>query len=177
MRRTAKRISTGIGVAALAMLLAGIAFQGGLVHAQGPGGPGGRGFGGPGRGPGPGGPMGMLNPMMLERLGLTDQQRDQVKQIIDAQKEDQKALGDRSMKAHQALEAAINNENFNEGAIRGLSAEVASVEADLAVARGRVYGQVFQILTPDQQTQLKQMQARMLEREQNRGQGRGPKQH
>jgi Spy/CpxP family protein refolding chaperone len=113
--------------------------------------------------------------MMLERLGLSEQQHDQVKQIMDAQRDEQRALGDRAMKAHQALDAAIANEAFNEGAIRGQAAEVASIEADLAVARGRVYAQVFQILTSDQQAQLKQMQARMAERQDHREQGREQK--
>ena len=88
---------------------------------------------------------------------------------MDAQRDEQRALGDRAMKAHQALDTAVNNETFNEGAIRALAADLANVEADMAVARGRVYSQVFLILTSDQQAQLKQMQTRMAEREASRG--------
>jgi Spy/CpxP family protein refolding chaperone len=190
MGRMTKRISLGLGVATLAVALAGVALMTGEhLQAQGcpggrggagrfgPGGPGGpdgpgRGRGGPG---GPGGP-GMLNPMMLDRLGLSEQQHQQVKAIMDAQREAQEALGARGRQAHNALETAIAGETFNEGAIRALAADVATVESDMAVARAQVFAQVVQILTPDQRTKLKEMQVRMQEREtrmqENRGQRR-----
>jgi Spy/CpxP family protein refolding chaperone len=193
MTSRTKRITTAMGVAAMAIVLAGAGFQGGQVSAQGPGGRGGPGRfggqggpggpGGPGRGRGgPGGPSGpgMLSPMMLDRLGLSDAQHEQVRQIMDAQKDDQRALGERAMKAHQALDAAITSDTLDEGRVRMLAADVATAEADMAVARARVYSQVFQILTPDQQSKLKQLQAQMAEREQrmqeNRDQRRGDRQ-
>src|SRR4051812_42187289 len=49
----------------------------------------GRGLGSGGPGRGPGGPMGML-PMLGPRLGLTDAQRDQIKAIADAHKDEWK---------------------------------------------------------------------------------------
>jgi Spy/CpxP family protein refolding chaperone len=188
MSGKAKHISVGLGIVAIATLLAGVAFQGGQLSAQGPGGRGG--FGGPGRFGGPGGPggpngpggpggrgrggpggpegPGMLNPMMLERLGLSESQHERVKEIMDAQRDEQKALGDRAMKAHEALEAAITSDAFNEGGVRTLAAEVANVEADMAVARARVYSQVFQILTAEQQAKLKELQSRMAQRQDRR---------
>ena len=143
------------------------------VHAQdagagprpfgrgGPQGPGGGRFGGPGRG-GPGGPMGALGPIM--RLNLTDAQKDQVKQIVESHQADTKSLLDRARPAHEALQAAVTSETFDEGAIRTASAQVATIEADLAVARARLHNEVFQILTPEQRTQLKDNQAKMKER-------------
>lgn len=117
--------------------------------------------------------------MMLERLDLTADQRDRVRQILDSHRDDQKAIGDRAMKAHEALQDAIAA-TFDESAIRGRAADVAAVDADAAVAQGRVYNEVFQILTGDQQTKLKKLQTdmkerreKMLQQRQERGANRG----
>ena len=44
---------------------------------------------------------------------------------------------------------------MNEQQVRAAATEVASVEADMAVLHARVHEQVYSMLTPDQQTQLK----------------------
>jgi len=174
MTQTFRRIGLGIGATALALLVAGTSYQN--LSAQGPdgGGRGGRpgwgGPGGPGRG-GPGGP-GALGPMMLERLNLTTDQRDRVRQIMDSHRDEQKAIGDREMAARAALNDAITT-TFNEGAIRASAANVAAVDADQAVLQARIYGEVFQILTTEQQQQLKQLQADMKARATQMRQSRG----
>jgi len=101
--------------------------------------------------------------MLLERLNLTADQRDRVRQIMDSHRDEQKAIGDRARKAREALNDAITGP-FDESAIRTRSADVAAVDADMAVAQARVYGEVFQILTTEQQQQLKQLQAEMRTR-------------
>ncbi len=126
----------------------------------------GMGPGGPGRGPG--GPMGML-PMLGPRIGLTDAQKDQIKAIADTHKDDWKALADRSRAAHVAVDAAISADTIDEATIRQKSAEAAAVEADIAVARAHARAEVWQILTADQKTQLKTMQAEMQKGGQRRG--------
>ena len=45
--------------------------------------------------------------------------------------------------------------------MRQKSAEAAAVEADVAVARAHAHAEVWQILTADQKTQVKAMQAEM----------------
>jgi len=131
----------------------------------GPGGPGR--FGGPG---GPGGPMGMLP--FLGPLELTDAQRQQVKSIADAHRDEWKSLADRGRAAHEALQAAVTADEVNESVIRERSAEVAAVEADAAVARAHAYVEVLQILSADQKTTLKNLQARGATRPPFGGRGR-----
>ena len=106
---------------------------------------------GPG-GPGRGGPMGML-PMMARELNLTDAQKDQIKAIGESHRQEWKALADRGRSAHEALQQAVTVETVDEALIRQKSAEVAAVEADLAVARARANAEVFRILTPEQKAQ------------------------
>lgn len=102
---------------------------------------------------------------MLGRLELSDAQKTRVKEIMDSHRDDEKALADRAFAARNALELAISGDTFDEGKVRTLAAEVGAVEADMAVARARTYAEVFQILTPDQQAQVKKQQAERQTRE------------
>jgi protein CpxP len=104
-----------------------------------------------------GGPGGVLGPLGLERLGLNDSQREQVRVIMQTHDQELMALNGQSCTAHQALELAVMADTFDEGAIRARSADVASVEADLAVTRARVRSEVFQMLTPEQRAMAKEM--------------------
>jgi protein CpxP len=101
--------------------------------------------------------MAAFGPIM--RLDLSDAQRDQIKSIIDAERPDAAAL-ERSRTAHEALHAAVTADTFDEGAIRAASVEVARLEADMAVAQAKLRSAVLEILTPEQRTQLKEMESR-----------------
>jgi periplasmic protein CpxP/Spy len=125
-----------------------------------------------GRMGGPGGPMGML-PMLARELNITDAQKAQIKTIADSHRDEWKALGDRARTAHQALQQAVTADTVDEGLIRQRSAEVAAVEADMAVARARAHAEVFQLLTPEQKTQAKTLQSQMQDRMKERRAGRG----
>ena len=125
------------------------------------------GRGGPMGPGGPGGPMGML-PMFGPRLGLTDAQKEQVKNIAESHKAEWKSIFDRARTAHDALQDAVTADAVDEGLIRQRSAEVAAVEADMAVARAHAFAEVVQILTADQKAQLKTMQAEMKKRMEGR---------
>jgi Spy/CpxP family protein refolding chaperone len=107
--------------------------------------------------------MGLLGPMMLGRLDLTSDQRDRVRQIVDSHRDDQQQIADRAMKAHDALQDAITG-SFDESAIRARVNDVAAVDADQAVLQARVYHEVVQILTSEQQENLKTLQAEMKDR-------------
>jgi Spy/CpxP family protein refolding chaperone len=107
--------------------------------------------------------MGML-PMLGRQIDLTDAQKDQMKGIADSHKDDWKALADRARTAYEALNAAVMADKIDDALIRQKSAEVATVEADMAVARAHAKAEVFQILTADQKTKLKALQAEMKSR-------------
>ena len=47
---------------------------------------------------------------------------------------------------------AVTADTIDEALIRQKSAEVAAVDADMAVARARAHAEVFQILTAEQKT-------------------------
>jgi periplasmic protein CpxP/Spy len=136
-------------VLAAAPLLAGAQDQRGPMH-------GGRGFMG-------GGFAG------FRQLGLTDDQRQQIRAAIASHRDEFKSVADRVRKAREAQQAAIEQVPLNEPQIRAASSELAAAEADAAVLRARVHEQVFSLLTPDQQTKAKSLAA---ERRQFRAQRR-----
>jgi len=175
MTRRLKRLATAVGATVLTVGLAGAAYVSAQNSSSGaPVGRQGGGFG-PGRGRGgPGGPGGILGPA-FERLDLSDAQKARVKEILDSHQNDLRTLGTRSMTAHQALDTATTSDSFDEAAVRTRSAELAAIDADMAVMRARVYNEVYQLLTPDQQKQLKQLRAEMQQRMQDRGSHRGQK--
>jgi protein CpxP len=165
-----RRIGLSSGAAALIVALAGSAYVSSQhVSAQGPGGRFDRG--------GPRGPMDgprPLGPMMLNRLGLSDTQRDQVKQIVDSHRDEQKALNDRGRTARETLDEVTATGTFDESTARARAADLAAVDADMAVARARIYSDVFQVLTKAQQDQLVKMQADMKARRDKMAQGHRP---
>ncbi len=159
---TLTRIGLGIGAIAVAVgLVAGV-----YVSAQNADGP---------RRPfaerrgGPGGPMGALGPMLAGHLNLTDAQKDQLKGIMDSHRDESKGLGDRAMKARQALRAAVTADTVDEGLIRTRAAELATIESDLAVSQAWIHAEVFRILTPEQQAQAREAQSHMQQRQSQRG--------
>ena len=118
-------------------------------------------------GPGLEGPLGMLR-MLGPRLNLTEAQREQLKSIAETNKDEWKALADRARAAHEALTEAVMAETVDEALIRAKAADVAAVDADLAVASAHARAQAWQILTPEQQAQAKQFQAEMKNRRKDR---------
>jgi Spy/CpxP family protein refolding chaperone len=152
MNKRAGFIAAAAVVVAAAGMSAGA--QGG--PQAGPGGPGiGRrgGPGGPMRG-GLGGPAGAIE-LPLGQLNLSALQRDQVKSVLDSHQDEMKTLADREMAARGALQQAIIADTVDDNTIRQKSADVATIEADMAVMRAHVRAEVWQLLTPDQQNQAK----------------------
>jgi periplasmic protein CpxP/Spy len=105
----------------------------------------------------------------LHELGLSPDQEQQVRGAMQSHRDEFKALFDRARQARQAEQAAIEQVPVNEAQIRAAASQLAAAEADMAVLRARVHEQVFNVLTPDQQTKAKQLQtdraARRAERQ------------
>jgi periplasmic protein CpxP/Spy len=158
-----KRILTG--VIAVVLAVAGAFATGSVLYAQRAGGEGfGGGFGGfEGRGHGhrPGFAL-------LRGLDLTDQQRQQVRTIMDNHKSEFQQVRQRIRTAFEAQHAAATATPPDEATIRAKATEVGAAQGDLAVLMAKVRGEVFQILTPDQQAKAQQLQAQRAQRAEQR---------
>jgi Spy/CpxP family protein refolding chaperone len=163
MTKTLKRFGLGFGVAVLALGVAAAVVHASTQNTAGGAGP----FMGRhapfARLAGLAGPLGRMR-LVAARLGLTDAQNQQVQTIAQSHRDEWKALADRAVAAHKALNDAVTADVTDEAAIRQRSAEAAAVQADIAVARAHARAEMFQVLTPDQQAQAKTMRKRMAER-------------
>jgi Spy/CpxP family protein refolding chaperone len=120
----------------------------------------GMGFGGPAAGLGP---LEMLLGRGAERLGLSEAQTSQIKSIAESHKSEVQSLMKNVGDARRALiTAQISGQPDDQ--IRQLSSAVGSAETEMAVVQAHIAAQVMQVLTPDQQTELKQMVARFAQR-------------
>jgi len=136
---------------------------------------------GPGRGArpfGPGGRGGFAAGFALGQLDLSDAQKQQVRDIMQRDREQMRSTMQRMDQAMQAQRAAIEQVPVNEQAVRAAAAQVATVQADLAVAQARVHADIWNILTPEQQTKAKELeqQAQTRARERQQRAPRAPKQ-
>ena len=104
----------------------------------------------------------------LRRLDLTDAQREQIRTLAQQHRDATREVGGQLMSAREALRDAVTAEVANEGAIRALASQLGTLEGDAAVVRAQLSAQVWQILTPDQQAQLRALQAQADERRQQR---------
>jgi Spy/CpxP family protein refolding chaperone len=160
---------------------------GGLLLA-GPGGPVGRGgrqgaaFGpGPGnrRGPETGPPRPLMwagrRPMLGERRGvergmmlarvlrsldLTDEQKEQVKGILEAAKDKTQAAREALADATKRLHTAVT-EGADEAAIREAAANLGKAIGDQAVLRASTMASIKEVLTDEQREQLEKMKERV----------------
>jgi protein CpxP len=159
-----RRLMTG--VIAVVLAVAGAVATGSVLHAQRAGGGLGEGFGGFG-GFGGGRGFGHRPGMELLRgLDLTDQQRQQVRTIMENHKSDFQQVRQRIHAALEAQHAAANATPPDEATIRAKASEVGAAQGDLAVLMTRVRSEVFQILTPEQQAKAQQLQQQRAQRRQ-----------
>lgn len=134
----------------------------------------------PGRGrwgPGMGGWRGPMGPgfglgLALGRLGVTPEQRQQIRTIVQSHQQEFQALAERRRTAQQALQAAMTADPLDEAAIRSASAALAEVQADAAVLRAKVQREVFAVLTPEQQAKARALREEARTRLQQRQQRR-----
>lgn len=125
---------------------------------------------GPGRGGrgGPGGPMGVFPG--LGQVGLSDAQHEQIRLLMEQQRQTVSDPGEKVRQAEQALHAAVLAETPDPQAIEAAKAGLNSARAAELEARVQLMEKIAAILTPAQRQQLAQMPPPPGPR----GRGRGP---
>ena len=97
---------------------------------------------------------------LAQRLNLTDDQKAQIKTIFQAEKGTLISLRTQLHAARENLRAAIQATGANETTVRAASAQVAVVEANLAVERMKIFAKIAPILTDEQRQQLTDFEQR-----------------
>ncbi len=149
-----------IGVIAAAVLATGAV----LVIAQRAGHRGPEGFGHGGR---------MIG-FMANKLGLTDEQKGKVKEIVEASRSNVEPLVTQ-MKANRKAIADLGTDgSFDQAKAEALAADQAGIMSKLIVERAKTKAQVFALLTDDQRAKAAEMRQKFGERAKGRGFGKGP---
>jgi Spy/CpxP family protein refolding chaperone len=100
----------------------------------------------------------------LAELGVTDEQKAEVKAILRKHQPTAEPLLKQFVAERRTLRDLIHAETVNERAIRKQAAKVAAVGADLAVERARVAHEIRGVLTPEQIEKLKELRVDIDER-------------
>jgi Spy/CpxP family protein refolding chaperone len=93
-----------------------------------------------------------------KNLNLTDEQKTQMKTIMQTAHPTMKPLFEQEHQIDQQLRQYVEG-TYSDAKVRGLAAQRSQVEVELTVARTKLHNQLYQVLTPDQQSQLKEMEA------------------
>jgi Spy/CpxP family protein refolding chaperone len=94
-----------------------------------------------------------------EKLNLTDVQISRIKSQLKSEKGNITSLLSRLRDARSQLRAEIQKPDATESSVRAASAQVAAVQADIAVERLKLRAKISPILTADQRAKLDQLKA------------------
>lgn len=89
-----------------------------------------------------------------DKLGLSDSQREQVKAVAQAHRDQMSSLRQSARAAKEALEHVLATTPQDADAVRTAARAVSAAHEDLAVARGARRADVRSVLTPEQQAQV-----------------------
>jgi periplasmic protein CpxP/Spy len=103
---------------------------------------------------------------MMERLGLSDDQKAAVHAVIEKDQDTMRPLGDAARQAHEAFQKALDGGSTDAAAIGELAITMNAAQKKFEAARKVEMEKIKAILTPEQREQFEQVM--------QRGQGRGP---
>ena len=92
-------------------------------------------------------------------LDLTDAQKAQMKTILEKEHPTMKPLFQQSHQMDLQLRQFAQG-NYDEAKVRALATQKAQVEAEMTVQKTRIHNELYQLLTPDQQAKLKDIETR-----------------
>ena len=109
--------------------------------------------------PGHGGPRGLHDGArhMLHRLDLTEDQRDEIRRLLDQHREQTRPQLQQVSERRLELYDRIHAPEFDELAIRDGAIAVATAQAEIGVARAALLQQVRRLLTPEQLVDAQKM--------------------
>lgn len=151
--------SLATGVALVALLATSVAFAQGPRNGGQFGGRSGRGAFGPG---GPGLPLNELN--------LTEAQREQVREIRDRYRDQTRQFAERLNAAAAKQREAIETLPVNETLITSATQDMTRAQIDIAIQEARLNGDIWSVLTPEQQAKATELRAERKARMEQRRQ-------
>jgi Spy/CpxP family protein refolding chaperone len=91
-------------------------------------------------------------------LDLSDAQRAQMKAIMEKEHPTMKPLMQQLRQTHEQLKQ-YEQGTYDEAKVRALAAQESQTRVELTVQKTRIHNELYQMLTPEQQTKLKEFEA------------------
>jgi Spy/CpxP family protein refolding chaperone len=101
---------------------------------------------------------GHMMEFMAKKLNLTDEQKTQMKAVFEKERPTIKPLMLQEHQIDLQLRQYVEGA-FDQAKVQALAAQKAQIQAQLTVQETRIHNELYQLLTPDQQSQVKQMEA------------------
>jgi protein CpxP len=111
--------------------------------------------------------MGEHMGFFAKQLNLTDDQKSQMKAIMQKEHPAMRPLMQQQHQIDLQLRQYVEG-NFDQEKVQELANQKAQLQAQLTVQQTRVHNELYKLLTPDQQSQLKQLEAQHEARMQER---------
>jgi protein CpxP len=89
--------------------------------------------------------------LMAEVLDLTETQHKQIQKIIEQERAEMDGNREKMRESREQMRALLENDTFDEAAVRSLAESEAKLKVDAFVTRAKVKNQIFQLLTSEQQ--------------------------
>jgi len=109
----------------------------------------------------------------FKELDLTQEQRAQVKAVMQKERPTMKPLMQQLDQLHQQLRQ-YEEGTYDEAKVQTLVAQQSQTLVQVKVQEARIHNELFQLLTPDQQAKMKEIEANREARMQQHLQGREP---
>jgi protein CpxP len=121
---------------------------------------------------GMGGKGGRGGMMAFRKLGLTDAQKTQMKQIRQNHSQSIKPIFDQIRAKRQEIRQASQSGAFNEALVTQKLTEIAPLEAKLQGERASIHQEMLAVLTPDQKAKFDQARAQFAAKRAERSAGK-----
>ncbi len=102
---------------------------------------------------------------VAERLGLNDEQQEQIQAIRKEERNGHQALREDMREYQVQMRQLTDDGTFDENAIRTLAEEKAKIQVEMAVAKARMHSQVHEIMTPEQRELAKELQSQRFNKQ------------
>jgi Spy/CpxP family protein refolding chaperone len=98
-----------------------------------------------------------MDPRMMDQLGLSDTQREQIRALGDQARTESQAFQEQMKSIHDSIRQIVESKQFDEAAARVLTKQQAEIEGELAFIRLRTDAGIYRLLTDEQRAKLEQM--------------------
>ena len=116
------------------------------------------------------GPYGHMIAFYSKMLNITDDQKAQMKSVLQKEHVTMKPLMQQEHQLDQQLKSYVEG-TYDQAKVQALVSQQAQTLVQLKVEESRIHNELYQLLTPDQQAKLKEFEANRKARWQQHTQG------